>query len=109
MRIYKNGKYNFRIDKTREPLKSVKDMRTYRPDEASFEVVRRVDRQLIYYEGMISRKKLMSKTYYLEEGVYLVYAKDKSHEDEITFGIYSDYPPKITSPLPSDESLFFSG
>lgn len=86
------------MDKTPERMrKTVK--RGYRYPEGRFEIGKIEGKQIKFYEGMISRKKLMSKSYLWNKGKYIVYAKiknDKGDENrDITIAIYSEVAAKI--------------
>jgi hypothetical protein len=91
--IEEDGVYNFQIDKTTARLKKEKGRRIFKYPEGSFEVGKITGEYVNYYDGILSKKKLMTKTYNLNKGKYVVKARIKKEDEksieDITLGIYS--------------------
>lgn len=73
--------------------------RGYRYPEGRFDIGKIDEKYVKFYEGMISRKKLMNKTYLWNKGKYVVFAKIKNDKDDsnknITIAVYSEIAVKI--------------
>ena len=73
---FKEGFYTIQMDKAPERLRQ-KIKRGYRYPEGKFEIAKIEEDKVRFYEGMISRKKLMSKSYLLQKGKYVIFASMK--------------------------------
>ena len=75
------GLYTIQMDKSPQRMKNI-IKRGYRYPEGRIEVGKLDGKMIKFYEGMISRKKLMSKTYLWSKGRYVIFAKLKFDKDD---------------------------